>query len=68
MNPLILGFLRGLGFAVLTAVLIYVGDATHITFLSPQIAALLSMVALAAEHQLEAKTGKALFGAVTTRK
>lgn len=69
MNPLILGFVRGIGFAVLAAALTYLGDINHISgILSPQVAAVIVALALAFEHQIEGKTGNALFGAVKTRK
>lgn len=68
MNPALLGALRGLGLVVLVAVLTYVGDASHLTFISnPWIEALIASAALALEHQIEDKTGKALFGAAKTK-
>jgi hypothetical protein len=48
----------------LVSVLSYVGDATHLNFLTPTTATLLAGLALALEHAIEAKTGNALFGAV----
>lgn len=59
-----IGFARGLGVVVLTAVLSYLGAADHLTFLNPAVAALVSAVALAIENAIESGTGKALFGLV----
>lgn len=68
MNPSTLGLIRGLGIAVLMAVLTYVGDASHLSgVLSTSIAAIVSAVALMVEHSIEGSTGKALFGTVRTR-
>ena len=66
-SPLLLGFLRGLGFVVLTAVLGYVGNAANLSFLNPTVAGLIAAVVLAAEHAYAAKTGSGLFGAVNVR-
>lgn len=66
-KALFLGFARGLGVVVLTAVLSYLGVVDHLAFLPPWMAAIVSAAALAAEAGMEAKTGKALFGAVRTR-
>ena len=67
MSPLLLGFLRGIGFAVLGAVLVYLGDATNLTgILNPSTATIIAALALGIEHSIEAKTGNALFGAVRT--
>lgn len=67
MSPALLGFLRGLGFAVLTFILAYVGNAEHLAFLNPATASFISMLALSLEHYIEGRTGNALFGAVTSR-
>jgi hypothetical protein len=58
------GFLRAIGFVVLTAVLSYVGDAANLAFLSPQVSLVVASLAMALEHAIEAKTGKALLGTV----
>jgi hypothetical protein len=62
-SPALLGFIRGISFAALTAVLSYVGVAEHLSFLNPAIASLIAALALAAEHAIADNTGKALFGA-----
>lgn len=68
MNPAVLGLIRGLGFAVLVAVLTFLGSATNLTgVLNPATASLVAALALALEHAIEARTGNALFGAVRTR-
>lgn len=61
---LIIGFVRGLGSVVLFTVLAYVGQADHLTFLSPVAAGLVSAIALAIEGAIQSGTGKALFGTV----
>jgi hypothetical protein len=68
MNPPLLGALRGLGVAVLIAILSWLGNAANLPFLNPETATLVAAVALAIEHQIEAKTGKALFGAARLRR
>ncbi len=66
-SPAVLGLLRGVGFVVLTSVLTYLGNATNLTsVLSPQVASIIAIIALALEHKVEGKTGNALFGAVHT--
>lgn len=60
----LLGLLRGLGFALITAALSYLGHAENLTYLSPTVATVVAMVVLAIEHSIESSTGKALFGAV----
>lgn len=63
-----LGLLRGVGFSAIIAALSYLGDATHLTILgSPFVETAIATLALAFEHGLEAKTGKALFGAVKVK-
>jgi hypothetical protein len=65
MSPALLGFLRGIAFALIVAVLTFVGDASHLTgLLNPESASVLAALALALEHVVEAKTGSALFGTV----
>lgn len=64
-NPAQLGFLRGLGVVLLTGILTYLGDATHLQgVLNPATASFISMLALSFEHYLEGKRGMALFGSV----
>lgn len=68
MSPAILGFLRALGVIILTAVLAYVGDASHLDgVVSISLAGIISSLALGLEHSIENKTGNALFGAVRSR-
>jgi hypothetical protein len=67
MSPALLGFLRGAAFAIAVALLSYLGDATHLTFLNPVTASVIASIALGLEHSVERKTGNALFGAVTVR-
>ena len=58
-----IGFLRALGFVLLTTGLTFVGDTANLAWLPPQAALLISGIALAIEHAIEARSGKALFGA-----
>jgi hypothetical protein len=68
MPPFLLGFLRGLGFALLAAALTYIGNATNLSgILSPAIASLVAMIALGLEHSMS-PNGTALFGTIGTRK
>jgi hypothetical protein len=60
----LIGIARGLGVVVLTAALSYLGNVDNLTVLSPNIALVISLVALAIEHAIESSTGRALFGAV----
>lgn len=62
MSTSTIGFLRALGMAVIYAVLVFIGDQTHLAFLSPNVAAVVSYVALWLDHALEQGTGKALLG------
>ena len=59
----LIGFLRGLGVVLLTALLSYIGNADNIAFLSPTIATLIAAIALAIEHGLSTQ-GTAIFGSV----
>lgn len=68
LSPAVIGLLRGVGFAVLTAVLTYFGDASHLSaVVSPVLAAAISSIVLAIEHSIGAKDGTALFGAANVR-
>lgn len=60
----IIGFLRGLGFVLLSAGLTYVGNVDNLSFLAAPWPLVISGLVLAIEHAIEAKTGRALFGAV----
>lgn len=62
-SPKLEGFLRGLGVVVLVAVLSYIGDASHLTFLNPTTATLIAGIALWIEKAVGAP-GTALFGSV----
>lgn len=67
MSKSAIGFLRGLGMVILIAVLGYLGTASNLTLIAnPFVAGLIASVALAVEHSVQAKTGKALFGAIRT--
>lgn len=67
-SPAVLGFLRALGTVALTAVLTYLGDATHLNgIVSGGIATLIAAIALGIEHNIESNSGKALFGSVVSR-
>lgn len=68
MNPAVLGFIRGIGVVVIAAALAYVGDVSHLVFLSPTVATVIAALALSLENYIEGKNGNALFGAVKTRK
>ena len=62
-----LGFLRGLGMAILFAILTFLGNAVNLGgIFSPVVAGIIASAALAWEHSLAAAstTGKALFGLV----
>lgn len=68
MSPVILGFIRAIGTVVLMAVLTYLGNQANLNgVVDTGLAAIISGIALAIEHSIEAKTGKALFGAVATK-
>lgn len=71
-SPKVLGFLRAVvSVAVWSAavsVLSFFSDATHFNgLLNDSLAALVAGLASMLEHQLEAKNGNALFGAVRSR-
>lgn len=68
LTPAQLGLIRGLGVAIIMALLTYFGDATHLNgIVGPSIGAVISMMALSLEHYLASGTGTALFGAVNTQ-
>lgn len=63
LNNTQLGFLRAFGVAVLCFGLSWLGDTAHLSgVVSDSIAAFISMIALAIEHNIESNTDKALFG------
>lgn len=66
LNPAVLGLIRGLGAAVLFAVVSYFADAgnLHGIVSNDGLAALIAAIALGIEHNMEAKGKGALFGAV----
>ncbi len=67
-QPAVLGLLRGVGFAIVLAVLTYVGDAAHLApLVGDTLATLIASGILAYEHSLEAKGSGALFGSVNRR-
>lgn len=57
-------FLKGLGFVLLTALLAFIGNEANLSFLSPNIALIISGLAVWLESTIEGKTGMSLFGAV----
>ncbi len=64
-SPIVLGFLKGLGVAVLGAVLSFVANAANLQGLvSPPIAALLAAIALGLHDHIQSTTGSLLFGAI----
>lgn len=68
MSPAFLGFIRGIGFAVLVAILTFVGNAANLSgVLNPATASLIAALALAIEHAIQGSTGNALFGMVKAR-
>lgn len=69
LSPAKLGALRALGVVVLMAVLTFFGNTANLNgVFSTSVAAIISMIALALEHSLEASTGNAMFGAVRVQK
>lgn len=59
------GFIHGIAIALLSAVLIYLGDASHLTmWVSVPTATLIAALAMAIEENIQSSTGKALFGTV----
>lgn len=67
LSPAVAGFAKGLGIAVLLAVVSYFGDAAHLGgVVSPTLAVLIASIASAVESSLKASSGgtSALFGAV----
>ena len=60
-----IGFIRGLGFTALLAILTYLGNSAHLAgVVTTSVATIISSLALAWENSLTAKTGNALLGAV----
>ncbi len=69
MSPQVIGFIKGLAYVVIFAVLSFVANATNLTaIVSPQVAAIIAGLATALlgslDGHIEMKTGKAVFGAV----
>lgn len=64
-NPAVLGVIRGLGVAVLAAIVHFIAVAANLEgVVSPQVAAIIAAIALGIEHNIESKGGGSLFGAV----
>ncbi len=64
-SPIVLGFLKGLGVAILGTVLSYLANATNLQGLvNPMVAALIAAIALGLHDHIESKTGNLLFGAI----
>lgn len=67
-SPAVLGVLRSVGFIVVMAVVHFATVAANLSpVVGDSLAGLIATIALAFEHSQEAKTGKAVFGAVTLR-
>jgi hypothetical protein len=65
MNPAFIGALQGVGLAIILTVLSYFADAAHLNgLINPQMATLIAAICLAMEKNIEASTGKSLFGSV----
>lgn len=67
LSPAQLGFIRGVGYAVLAAVVTYLADPAHLTFLNGSLGLVVAGVAQALEQAIEAKTGSSLFGAAIVK-
>ena len=65
-SPAFEGFLRGLGFVLLTALLAFIGNQTNIAFFGTY-ALPISGLALWLEGIVKGSTGNALFGAVKSK-
>lgn len=62
---MVMGFLKGLGVAILGTVLSYLANVANLQGLvSPPIAALIAAIALGLHDHIEVKTGAVLFGAI----
>ncbi len=66
-SPNVLGILRALsvmiGWTVLTAIATFLMNPANLAGLSPFVAGTIVLIATSIEHAIEARTGKALFGA-----
>lgn len=62
------GFLRGVGLVLLVALLGYLGDRNHLSFIgNPVIVTLIVGLAASWEASIKASSGSGLFGATKTR-
>lgn len=71
LNPAQLGFIKAIGIIIITSVLAYLGDATHLNgILSPLLASLIAALASSLESHMKANSDNttALFGSVTIKK
>ncbi len=60
-----MGLLKGLGVAILGAVLSFMANAANLQDLvSPPVAALIAAIALGLHDHIQSKTGNLLFGAI----
>lgn len=67
-NPALEGFLRGVGLVVLTAIVSYLTDASHLAFINnPLVVTLIIGLAASFENHLKDNGAGALFGAVRPR-
>lgn len=62
-SPALIGFLHTLFMVVVFTVLAFIGQATNLTFLSPQTAAIVAVLANFLAHALS-PSGTTLFGSV----
>lgn len=65
-SPSLLGFIRGALYTIIGALLAYVADPTHLTFLSGSMGLVVAGIAGALDHYIEAQTGSAAFGTIRT--
>lgn len=63
-NPKLAGFLRGIAYVVVMAVVAYLADPTNLTWLSGGAGTLVAAIFAAIDSQLQADGHGALFGAV----
>lgn len=64
-SPAVMGFLKGLGAALVGVILLYFSDAAHFQgLLSPAVAVLIAAIAQGLHDHIEGKTGKVAFGAI----
>ncbi len=68
LSPAVLGLIRGIGFAIVLAVLTFLGNEVNLApIIGDTLATLIASGILAYEHSLESKGQGALFGAANRR-